>query len=54
MARIAGVNIPTGKRVSASVAKVLAAHGQASANGLTRGAGAVAGDSRFEDMESCC
>ncbi len=48
------LHIPTGKRVSASVAKVLAAHGQASANGLTRGAGAVAGDSRFEDMESCC
>ena len=35
------LHIPTGKRVSASVAKVVAAHCQASAKGLTRGDGAA-------------
>lgn len=48
------LHIPTGKRVTSAVAHVLAAHHAASGQGLTRGAAAAAGDSRFGDHASCC
>src|SRR5690606_15025851 len=38
------LHIPTGKRVTACVARVLAEHCRASANGLTRGVGVAARD----------
>lgn len=48
------LHIPTGKRVTAAVAKVVAAHYAASKEGLTRGVGVAAGESRFGDHASCC
>lgn len=48
------LHIPTGKRVTSAVAMVLAAHHAASQAGLTRGAGASPGESRFGDHASCC
>ncbi len=48
------LDIPTGKRVSASVATVVAAHCRASAGGLTRGVAAVAGESGYEGHDACC
>ncbi len=47
------LHIPTGKRVTASVARVIAEHYQASRKGLTQGAGAIAGESRFDTRECC-
>jgi acetylornithine deacetylase/succinyl-diaminopimelate desuccinylase-like protein len=47
------LHIPTGKRVTACVARVLADHHQASLEGLTTGVGAVAGDTHFGD-HGCC
>lgn len=47
------LHIPTGKRVTACVARVIAEHHQASRNGLTQGSGAVAGESRFDTRECC-
>jgi acetylornithine deacetylase/succinyl-diaminopimelate desuccinylase-like protein len=47
------LHIPTGKRVTAVVARVIADHYQASSKGLTQGVAAAAGDSRFGD-HGCC
>ena len=47
------LHIPTGKRVTAVVARVVAEHYQASQKGLTSGAAAQAGDSNFGD-HGCC
>ena len=47
------LHIPTGKRVTACVARVLAEHHAASVKGLTTGVGVAAGDSRFGD-HGCC
>lgn len=47
------LDIPTGKRVTSSVAMVIAEHHQASAKGLTRGIGVQAGASSFGD-HGCC
>jgi len=47
------LDIPTGKRVTSSVAKVIAEHYQASEKGLTRGVGVHAGASNFGD-HGCC
>ena len=47
------LHIPTGKRVTSVVARVIADHYQASEKGLTRGVGVVAGDSNFGD-HGCC
>ena len=47
------LHIPTGKRVTSVVARVIADHYQASEKGLTRGVGVVAGDSSFGD-HGCC
>lgn len=48
------LHIPTGKRVTAAVAKVVAAHFEASQKGLTRGAAVQPGDSRFDGHNTCC
>jgi acetylornithine deacetylase/succinyl-diaminopimelate desuccinylase-like protein len=48
------LHIPTGKRVTAVVARVIAEHYQASQKGLTQGVGAAAGASRFEKNDGCC
>ena len=53
MARIAGVNIPTGKRVSACVAKVIADHHVASNKGLTQGVAASHAHS-VKGGDGCC
>ena len=47
------LHIPTGKRVTACVARVLAEHHAASVKGLTTGVGVAAGDTRFGD-HGCC
>ncbi|MEO7478641.1 MAG: M20 family metallopeptidase [Lysobacteraceae bacterium] len=47
------LHIPTGKRVTACVARVLAEHHPASVKGLTTGVGVAAGDTRFGD-HGCC
>jgi acetylornithine deacetylase/succinyl-diaminopimelate desuccinylase-like protein len=48
------LHIPTGKRVTAVVARVIAEHYEASQKGLTQGVGAAAGASRFEKNDGCC
>ncbi len=48
------LHIPTGKRVTAAVARVVADHFVASQAGLTRGVGVAAGDSRFGHDHGCC
>ena len=48
------LHIPTGKRVTAVVAKVIADHHQASLKGLTRGVGVAAGGARFGHDHGCC
>jgi acetylornithine deacetylase/succinyl-diaminopimelate desuccinylase-like protein len=47
------LHIPTGKRVTACVARVIAEHYQASEQGLTRGVGVAAGEGRFGN-HGCC
>jgi acetylornithine deacetylase/succinyl-diaminopimelate desuccinylase-like protein len=47
------LHIPTGKRVTAVVAKVIAEHFHASEKGLTKGVAAAAGASEFGD-HGCC
>ena len=47
------LHIPTGKRVTSVVARVVADHYQASEKGLTRGVGVQAGASSFGD-HGCC
>ena len=47
------LHIPTGKRVTSVVAKVIHEHFQASEKGLTNGIGAQAGESNFGD-HGCC
>ena len=47
------LHIPTGKRVTAAVARVIAEHCEASAKGLTQGVGVATGDTRFGD-HGCC
>ena len=47
------LHIPTGKRVTACVARVVAEHHQASLQGLTTGVGVVAGATHFGD-HGCC
>ncbi len=47
------LHIPTGKKVTAAVARVVAEHFHASEAGLTRGVGAQAGESSFGD-HGCC
>lgn len=47
------LHIPTGKRVTSAVAKVIAEHYQASEKGLTRGVAAQAGHAQFGD-HGCC
>ncbi len=47
------LHIPTGKRVTSCVARVLADHYQASRKGLTQGVAAQAGHSEFGD-HGCC
>jgi hypothetical protein len=47
------LHIPTGKRVTSCVARVLADHYQASRQGLTQGVAAQAGHSDFGD-HGCC
>jgi hypothetical protein len=48
------LHIPTGKRVTSAVARVIADHFVASEAGLTRGVGVAAGDSRFGHDHGCC
>jgi acetylornithine deacetylase/succinyl-diaminopimelate desuccinylase-like protein len=48
------LHIPTGKRVTSAVARVVADHFVASQAGLTRGVGVAAGDSRFGHDHGCC
>ena len=47
------LHIPTGKRVTSAVARVIAEHYQASEKGLTRGVAAQAGHAQFGD-HGCC
>jgi len=47
------LHIPTGKRVTSVVAKVIAEHFHASEKGLTKGVAAAAGASEFGD-HGCC
>lgn len=47
------LHIPTGKRVTSAVAKVIAEHYAASEQGLTRGVAAQAGNAQFGD-HGCC
>ena len=47
------LHIPTGKRVTSVVARVIADHYQASEKGLTRGVGVAAGATEFGD-HGCC
>jgi acetylornithine deacetylase/succinyl-diaminopimelate desuccinylase-like protein len=47
------LHIPTGKRVTASVARVIAEHYRASSAGLTRGVAVAPGEGRFGD-HGCC
>ncbi|KAA2285231.1 M20 family metallopeptidase [Arenimonas fontis] len=47
------LHIPTGKRVTGAVARVIAAHFHASGKGLTRGVAAQAGQAQFGD-HGCC
>jgi hypothetical protein len=47
------LHIPTGKRVTAVVAKVIAEHFHASEKGLTKGVAAQAGGAAFGD-HGCC
>ena len=47
------LHIPTGKRLTASVSRVLQKHYEASEQGLTQGVGVAAGESRFGD-HGCC
>ncbi len=47
------LHIPTGKRVTACVARVIAEHFQASEQGLTQGAAVAPGTGRFGD-HGCC
>jgi acetylornithine deacetylase/succinyl-diaminopimelate desuccinylase-like protein len=47
------LHIPTGKRVTAAVAKVISEHFQASAKGLTKGVAAAAGSAEFGE-HGCC
>jgi acetylornithine deacetylase/succinyl-diaminopimelate desuccinylase-like protein len=47
------LHIPTGKRVTASVARVIARHYEASRKGLTQGVAAQSGHSHFGD-HGCC
>ncbi len=48
------LHIPTGKRVTAAVAHVVAAHYRASEKGETRGVGVAAGGDRFGHGHGCC
>ncbi len=48
------LHLPTGKRVTSAVAKVVAAHFVASEAGVTRGVGVEAGASRFGHNHGCC
>ena len=47
------LHIPTGKRVTSAVARVIAEHFTASGKGLTRGVGVAAGAAEFGD-HGCC
>jgi hypothetical protein len=47
------LHIPTGKRVTGAVARVIHAHFHASGKGLTRGVAAQAGQAQFGD-HGCC
>jgi hypothetical protein len=47
------LHIPTGKRVTAAVARVIAEHYQASEKGLTKGVAAQAGAAEFGE-HGCC
>jgi hypothetical protein len=47
------LHIPTGKRVTQAVARVIAQHYQASEKGLTMGVAAQAGGASFGD-HGCC
>jgi acetylornithine deacetylase/succinyl-diaminopimelate desuccinylase-like protein len=47
------LHIPTGKRVTSSVARVIAEHYRASSAGLTRGVAVAPGEGRFGD-HGCC
>jgi acetylornithine deacetylase/succinyl-diaminopimelate desuccinylase-like protein len=47
------LHIPTGKRVTAAVARVIAEHHEASLKGLTRGVGVHEGQAHFGD-HGCC
>jgi hypothetical protein len=47
------LHIPTGKRVTAAVARVIAEHYVASEAGQTRGVGVKAGHAQFGD-HGCC
>ena len=47
------LHIPTGKRVTSVVAKVIGDHYEASEQGLTRGVGVHAGHANFGD-HGCC
>ncbi len=47
------LHIPTGKRVTGAVARVIAEHYEASQKGLTRGVGVHAGHAQFGD-HGCC
>ena len=48
------LHVPTGKRVTAAVAHVVADHFVASEAGLTRGVGVAPGGSRFGHDHGCC
>ena len=48
------LHIPTGKKLTACVAKVIADHHQASAQGLTRGVAAADGHGHYGQDHGCC
>ena len=48
------LHIPTGKRVTSVVARVVAEHYAASEKGLTRGVGVQQGQSNYGDDHGCC
>jgi acetylornithine deacetylase/succinyl-diaminopimelate desuccinylase-like protein len=48
------LHIPTGKKLTACVAKVIADHHQASARGLTRGVAAAGGHGQYGEDHGCC
>lgn len=47
------LHIPTGKKITASVSRVIQKHFEASEQGLTQGVGVAVGESRFGD-HGCC